>query len=264
MDEGRKAVFITGAASGMGRATARLFASRDWFVGCYDIDQQGLGALAEELGEGQFISEKLDVSRREDYRACLTRFAERSGGRLDILFNNAGILGGGLFADMSFDTIERVVATNLWGTINGIHEALELLKSTPNALCFTTSSASFFNDTATTEIYTATKHAVKGLTEALSVEFAVHDIRVADVLPGLVDTGMMPPEYKPLMAKEGMWRLMPAEAVAEVVWAAYHDNRLHWYVPAELEERESEVVADPDRARDESIRSTFGERAPSV
>jgi hypothetical protein len=88
----------------------------------------------------------------------------------------------------------------------------------------------------------------------------VHDIRAADVLPGLVATGMMPESYKERMPKEGMWRLMPPMAVAEVVWAAYHDTRLHWYVPAELEQRESEVVQDPTRARDETIRNTFDAR----
>ncbi len=99
---------------------------------------------------------------------------------------------------------------------------------------------------------------MKGLTEALSVELAVHDIRVADVLPGLVDTGMMPDGHKESLPKEGMWRVMPAEAVADVVWAAYHDTRLHWYVPEELEAREREVVENPDKARDDTIRNRFG------
>jgi NAD(P)-dependent dehydrogenase (short-subunit alcohol dehydrogenase family) len=132
--EERKAIFITGAASGMGRATARLFAAKNWFVGCYDVNSEGLNSLAEELGQEHAILEVLDVSKREDYRECLDRFAASSGGRLDLLYNNAGILGGGMFVDMPFDAIERVVNTNFWGTINGIYEAMDLLKATPNAL----------------------------------------------------------------------------------------------------------------------------------
>jgi NAD(P)-dependent dehydrogenase (short-subunit alcohol dehydrogenase family) len=256
MNKDWKSIFITGAASGMGRATARLFASKGWFVGCFDVNQQGLDSLAEEL-DGSCILEVLDVSKRDDYRACLERFAERTDGRLDLLYNNAGILGEGMFVDMDFDTIERVVNTNLWGTINGIYEAIELLKATPNSLCFTTSSASAIFGAAGLSIYTATKHAVKGLTEALSVELSEHDIRVADVLPGLIDTGMMPEDYKPFLPEEGMWRLMPAEAVADVVWSAYHDTRLHWYVPEELESHEQKVIEDVEKVRDESIRETF-------
>lgn len=67
---------------------------------------------------------------------------------------------------------------------------------------------------------------------------------------------MMPESHKEFLPKEGMWRVMPPEAVAEVVWNAYHDDaRLHWYVPADLEAREREVVEDPTRARDEAIRN---------
>lgn len=259
MNEERKSIFITGAASGMGRATARLFASKGWFVGCYDVNAQGLDTLAEELGGDHSLLEVLDVGKREDYRGCLDRFSAQSGGRLDLLYSNAGILGGGLFVDMPFETIERVVNTNLWGTINGIYEAMDLLKATPNALCFTTSSASAIFGAAGLSIYTATKHAVKGLTEALSVELSAHGIRAADVLPGLVATGMMPESQKRLLPKEGMWRVMPAEAVAEVVWNAYHDDtRLHWYVPADLEARERQVVENPARARDEAIGNRSG------
>jgi NAD(P)-dependent dehydrogenase (short-subunit alcohol dehydrogenase family) len=258
MQQERKAIFITGAASGMGRATARLFARKGWLVGCYDVNSEGLDALREELGDDACIMEVLDVSRRDDFRGCLERFSARSGGRLDLLYNNAGILGGGMFVDMEFEMVEKVINTNLWGTINGMYEAMDLLKATPNALCFTTSSASAIFGAAGLSIYTATKHAVKGLTEALSVELSMHDIRVADVLPGLIDTGMMPEDYKEFLAKEGMWRLMPAEAVAEVVWAAYHDTRLHWYVPAELEMHERVVIDNVENMRDINIKETFG------
>jgi len=259
MSEEPRSIYITGAASGMGRATAQLFASKGWFVGCYDVNAEGLDTLAEELDSENSIVEALDVGKREDYRGCIERFSAQSGGRLDLLYNNAGILGGGLFVDMPFETIQRVVNTNLWGTINGIYEAMDLLKATPNSLCFTTSSASAIFGAAGLSIYTATKHAVKGLTEALSVELAAHDIRAADVLPGLVATGMMPESYKPLLPKEGMFRVMPPKAVAQVVWDAYHDDtRLHWYVPVDLEAREKTVVENPARMRDEAIGNRSG------
>lgn len=249
MAQEQKSIFITGAASGMGLATARLFADKGWFVGGYDVNEAGLASLAEELGDRGF-TETLDVTDRTAFGAALTRFGGRTGGTLDLLFNNAGIGEGGLFADMEFEAIERVVNVNFMGVINGIYEALPLLKATPNALCFTTSSSSGIYGIPGIAIYSATKHAVKGLTEALSVEFAAYGIRAADVLPGVIDTPILPDEMKALAPKEGIWRLMPAEAVAETVWKAYHDTRLHWYVPEDLEEQERTVVDDVEAVRD--------------
>ena len=168
---GRKSIFITGAASGMGLATARLFAEKGWFVGGYDVNQAGLSALAAELGEGACIVRTLDVTDREDYRAALADFAQATGGKLDLLFNNAGIGRGGPFADQPFEDVIAVVQVNLMGVLIGIHAAIELLKATPNSLCFTTSSSSATFGMANIAVYSATKHAVKGLSEALSVEF---------------------------------------------------------------------------------------------
>lgn len=96
------------------------------------------------------------------------------------------------------------------------------------------------------EADSSTKHAVKGLTEALSVEWQRHGVRVADVLPGLIDTAILTTttnhsgdggptsaeEIRSGAPKKGLFRLMPAASVAEVAWQAYNNpKRLHWYVP---------------------------------
>ena len=83
-------------------------------------------------------------------------------------------------------------------------------------------------------VYSATKHAVKGLTEALSIEFRRHGVRAADVLPGLIDTAILPPGTAERAPKEGMFRLIPPIEVAKVVWEAYNSDKLHWYVPPEI------------------------------
>ncbi|MBI1238958.1 MAG: SDR family oxidoreductase [Alphaproteobacteria bacterium] len=247
--QGRKSIFITGAASGMGRATALLFSRRGWYVGAADIDEAGLGTLVQELGSENCFSVKLDVTDKTAFDEALAAFAEKTGGQLDLMYNNAGIGESGWFEDVPYEASMRVVAINLGGVLNGIYASLPYLKRTPNSLLFTTSSSSATYGMPRIAVYAATKHAVKGLTEALSIEFARHNVRVADVLPGLIDTAILrstpnrsgdapkPSEedFYSNAPKKGMFRLMPAESVAECVWGAYqHPTRLHWYVPDEV------------------------------
>jgi NADP-dependent 3-hydroxy acid dehydrogenase YdfG len=252
MNMERQTIFITGAASGIGLATARLFANNGWFVGIYDVDKDKLQDLASELGSENCHVSTLDVSDRSAFQIVLQNFAERTSGKLDLLFNNAGIGIFGLFGEMDFSDIERIMQVNFMGVINGIHSAYDLLKNTPNSLCFTTSSSSGVYGFPGLAIYSATKHGVKGLTEALSTEFALIDTRAADTLPANIDTAIQPEEAKQNAPDEGTWRFLPAEAVAEVVWASYHDKtgKLHWYVPDELFELEEAVTANVENVRD--------------
>lgn len=254
-----RSIFITGAASGMGAATARRFAREGWFVGCHDIDGAALSRLAEEIGEASGIFAELDVSEPEAFAAAVARFADRTGGRMDVLHNNAGIIAHGAFDEMAWDVIERIVRVNLMGVMIGIRAALPTLRSTPGCLCFTTCSASAIFGSGGLAAYSATKNAVRGLTEALSVEFARFGIRVGDVLPGIIETGMVAPEVKPLLPVDGPWRLIPPDAVADAVWDAYHGAHevLHRYVPAELAEFDRLATTRPEAVRDES-RIRFG------
>jgi NAD(P)-dependent dehydrogenase (short-subunit alcohol dehydrogenase family) len=246
--KGRKSIFITGAASGIGRATALLFAGKGWFVGAFDVNAQGLDTLAQEIGNDNCITGRLDVTSKSDFEKAVTEFGAETDGTMDILYNNAGIGESGWFEDVPYEAAMRVVQVNFVGVLTGIYTALPLLKATKNSLCFTTSSSSATYGMPRLAVYSATKHAVKGLTEALSIEFARHGIRVADTLPGLIDTailratpnrsdGRKPEETESLLAnapKKGPFRLMPPSAVAEAVWAAYGSDKLHWYVPPEI------------------------------
>lgn len=248
---GRKSIFITGAASGMGRETARLFAAKGWFVGGYDVNEAGLNALEAELGPDNCVVRQLDVTDRDDYRMAVATFGEATGGQMDLLYNNAGIGRGGPFAEQPFEDVIAVVQVNLMGVLIGIHEAIGLLKATPNSLCFTTSSSSATFGMANIAVYSATKHAVKGLSEALSVEFKAYGVRVADVLPGVIDTPILPPGVAEAAPKEGMFRAIPPVEVAKVVWEAYHADKLHWYVPPELAELDKAATLTPEAVRDQ-------------
>ncbi|MBN9556202.1 MAG: SDR family oxidoreductase [Alphaproteobacteria bacterium] len=242
---GRKSIFITGGASGIGRATAKLFHGKGWFVGAFDLNETALASLAQELGNDNCITRKLDVTDKQDYENAIAAFAAETDGRMDILYNNAGIGESGWFEDIPYEATMRLVQVNFIGVLNGIYSALPLLKATPNSLCFSTSSSSATHGMPRIAVYSATKFAVKGLTEALGIEFARHGIRVADTLPGLIDTpilrntpnrtdGTKPTEDQLKSQTRGTFRLMPPEAVAEAVWGAYGTDKTHWYVPPEL------------------------------
>lgn len=246
----RKSIFITGAASGMGRETARLFAEKGWFVGAFDVQAEALQDLEAELGSNAGLFRVLDVTDRDGYRAAIDAFSEASGGRMDILFNNAGIGRGGPFGEMAWADVLAVVEVNLIAVMSGVHLALPLLRATENSLCFSTSSSSATFGMANIAVYSATKHAVKGFTEALSVELKAAGVRVADTLPGLIDTAILPPAAKLSAPTDGMWRLMPARSVAEAVWAAYQGDKLHWYVPPELFDFDVQATQAPEAVRD--------------
>lgn len=248
---GRKSIFITGAASGMGRATAVRFAREGWFVGAFDVDAAGLDALKAEIGADAGLFKVLDVTDPTAYEAAVGAFSAATGGTLDLLFNNAGIGVEGVFDEVPWDELMRVVNVNLLGVMIGIRAAMPLLKATPGALCLTNSSSSSIWGTDGIAVYSATKHAVRGLTEALSVEFRRFRIRAADLLPGLIDTPLLGEGMRALATPDGMWRLVPPEEVAEAVLAAYEGDQVHWYVPAELKEFDLMATSAPEMVRDE-------------
>lgn len=248
---GRKSIFITGAASGMGLETARLFNQKGWFVGGYDVNAEGLKKLEAELGAENCITRRLDVTDKKDYENALAEFGAATGGKMDILFNNAGIGAGGFFDEQPFEDVLRVVNVNFIGVLNGIHSAIGLLKTTPNSMCFTTSSSSATYGMPGIAVYSATKHAVKGLTEALSIEFRRYGVRAADVLPGLIDTPILPPGAAANAPKEGIFRAIPPVEVAKTVWEAYGSDKLHWYVPPELVELDKAAGNTPEAVREQ-------------
>ena len=258
-------IFITGAASGIGRATAERFAAEGWQIGAADLNAAGLADLKQQLGGNQCATFELDVTDFEMWEGVIEDFSEWSGGQLDLLFNNAGI---GILGNVGDVPLQRQIDTinvNFTGVLFGIEAALPMLKATPNSLCFSTSSSAAIYGAPGLAVYAATKFAVKGLTEALSVELAAHDSRAADVLPGLIDTPILrAPQYDangkdistgernvgPADVDEGPFRLIPPSEIANAVWQAYTSTKIHWYVPAELEDVDKAKSQDVEAFRD--------------
>jgi NAD(P)-dependent dehydrogenase (short-subunit alcohol dehydrogenase family) len=244
-----KSIFITGAGSGMGREGVKLFHARGWRVGAIDRDDDGLGTLVDEFGTDRLWTRAVDVTDKPAFESAVADFClGNPGGGVDMMWNNAGIGESGWFEDVPYEAAMRVVEINLKAVLTGAYLSLPYLKKSPGSLMFSTSSSSATYGMPQIAVYSATKHAVKGLTEALSVEWHRHGVRVADVLPGLIDTAillntpdntagrkMTRDELRARSPKKGMFRLMPASSVADAAWQAYHNQRrLHWYVPASI------------------------------
>ena len=115
----RKAIFISGGGSGIGRATAILFASKGWFVGLADVSAGGMSETVALLPPGQSSTHLMDVRDRAAWKSGLADFWLASGGRLDVLFNNAGIARGGMFGDVSDVDHDMLIDINFKGVVSG-------------------------------------------------------------------------------------------------------------------------------------------------
>lgn len=185
-----RTVFITGAAAGIGRATALTFARQGWTVGGYDLDEAGLATLAAEVeaAGATAVVGRLDVSDADAFRDAVDDFVRQTG-RLDVLVNNAGILIAGKFEDIDVARHQKEIDVNVRGVVNGAHAAHPHLEagSTLVNLC----SASAIYGQAELANYSATKFFVRGLTEALDIEWGPQGIRVVALWPLFVQTSML-------------------------------------------------------------------------
>ncbi len=228
-----KSIFITGGGSGIGRAAALLFAERGWFVGLADVNEAGLAETAAMLPEGRSSTHRMDVRDRAQWQAALDGFSVASGGRLDILFNNAGIAGGGQFEMSNPEDSDRLIDVNLKGVINGAHMALPLLKATPGSCMVNTCSAAGIYGGPGLAVYAASKFGVRGFTEALDIEWRPLGIKVRSIMPSFIDTPLLSVvtagsngTARENVAAAGL-EFTPVEQVAQAAWDAAHGDRVH-------------------------------------
>ncbi|MBL8531352.1 MAG: SDR family oxidoreductase [Hyphomonadaceae bacterium] len=257
----QKCIFITGAGSGIGRATAQLFAERGWFVGLFDVNQAGLDETSAMLPEGQRISMAFDVRDRAGWARAVDSFGQATGRRMDVLFNNAGLARGGWFEDVTPDDTDLVIDVNLKGVINGVYAALPLLRETPGARIINTASVAGLVGLPRAAAYTATKFAVRGLTEALDIEFSRYGIRVASLMPWFIETPLLdgvPAESNQAMRQSLQTNkvpIYPVRDVAERAWAAAHGDKLFYMVGKAAERARFFERFMPDAMRNQMRRS---------
>ena len=117
-----KTVAITGATNGIGRATALRFDGAGYRVAAYGRNKAALGDLREQL-RPEAVVDSLDVQDADAWATRLGELAEHTGGRLEVLINNAGILSAGRFADIPLEEQRSIIDVNVGGTLNGCHAA---------------------------------------------------------------------------------------------------------------------------------------------
>ncbi|MFZ3219291.1 MAG: SDR family oxidoreductase [Rhodoferax sp.] len=217
-------VFITGAASGIGRACALRFARAGWRLGLVDRDGLALQTVLTELGSVQVASYVLDVSDGEAVRQALADFcAERP---LDALVNNAGILSVGKFHELPLQRHQQIIDVNVKGVIHCAHAAFPYLRAARGVLINMSSASAIFG-TPDFASYSASKFAVRGLTEALASEWKNEGIAVCDVLPPFVDTPMLAPHRSSSKLFASMGVRLRAQDVAEAVFRCTQRRRVH-------------------------------------
>jgi 3alpha(or 20beta)-hydroxysteroid dehydrogenase len=182
---------ITGAASGIGLATLDLFVAQSAKVIAFDTDEKGLNAALAKYDHLNVVSFAGDVSKSDDWARAIDLAHERFGG-VDALFNNAGI-SGPRATILNYDeaAFDQVMAVNVRGVFLGIQHAGRAMKARGKGAIVNTSSIVGFTGGRNINAYTASKHAVIGLTKAAAVELAPFNIRVNSVCPSPTATEMM-------------------------------------------------------------------------
>lgn len=188
----KKRAFITGAASGLGRALALELAGDGWTIGMADINLKELeeAAAAVKQQGGHTLVFPLDVSDKDQYAKVAAAFLEQAGG-IDLLFNNAGVGDGSPFEEYSLDNYEWMVGINQMGVVYGCYYFIPAMKKQRSGHILNTASAAAIGCAPTMGAYNMTKAAVVAISETLYSELMDHNIQVSCIQPTYFRTNVV-------------------------------------------------------------------------
>lgn len=218
-------ILITGAASGIGAATARVFHKRGWKVGLLDVNLPALEQLSAELNGAWHAV--LDVTDFPAAQAAMASFCDAHNGRLRLLFNCAGVLRFGRFAEVDPAEHARLIQINVLGLFNMTHAAFNYLKQTDDAQVINMGSASGMYGVQDMASYSASKFAVRGFTEALNLEWERYGISVGDLMPPFVNTPMVTNQQSSPAIFQRLGVNLNAGDIAEAAWQQAHQPKVH-------------------------------------
>jgi NAD(P)-dependent dehydrogenase (short-subunit alcohol dehydrogenase family) len=262
-----KTCVVTGAASGIGYAVSQALLEYGACVCMTDRDTELLASAIAQLKPhaGRVESAPLDVTQHEQVRHAIQDVASRHG-RLDVLFNNAGVGAAMPTAEATLEHWRRVIDLNLWGVIYGIHAALPIMRRQGSGHLVNTSSLAGLLPIPYQALYNTTKYAVVGLSESLRFELAPDNIHVSVVCPGAVVSRIWStPVIGERFEAKPPADAIPAEEAAQIMLAGVakqqgiivlpESARGHWLTYCRTPEASEKLLMELARQRREAYQT---------
>ncbi|CAM4335648.1 SDR family NAD(P)-dependent oxidoreductase [Lacicoccus alkaliphilus] len=217
-----KVAVITGGASGIGWATAKAFLEKGSKVVIGDYNEESGKTAEKDLSQyGEVVFVATDVSKEEDVKDLISTAVDKFG-RLDVMFNNAGIGAQGMMHELSYEDYQKVIGINQDGVFFGSKHAIPEMRKAGGGAIINTASILGSVGEPTAFAYNASKGAVNLMTKSVALQYAEDNIRVSAVAPGYVESGMVNREalgdyYDTLVDKHPIGRLGESEEIAHAV-----------------------------------------------
>jgi 3alpha(or 20beta)-hydroxysteroid dehydrogenase len=208
-----KIAIVTGAAHGMGAATARVFAREGATVIVADVHESDGQSVANELS-GAASFHRLNVSIESEWQELVAAVVARHG-RIDALVNNAGVVHFGLIDQLTEPELDRVLGVNLKGPLFGVKHVGRVMKAARKGAIVNISSVDGTRGANALSAYSASKWAVRGITRTAALEYGPHGVRINSVHPGGIDTAMGNPLQLRGDERNSDYRLVPLQRIGE-------------------------------------------------